>query len=52
MLEASPELWDTTSNLQKDRTKKNAATSTAEHFGVNVTEITRQLHNLRTQLNN
>lgn len=53
MLQASPELWDTTSKFYKDRVKKNSATATmAEHFGVSTAEITRKLHNLRTQMNN
>lgn len=53
MLQAYPELWDTTCKLHKDRTKKNSATiNMAEHFGVSSAEITRKLHNLRTQMNN
>jgi hypothetical protein len=53
MLEGSPELWDTSSPLYRDRTKKNAAVGKfAEHFQVPHVEITRKLHNLRTQMNN
>lgn len=53
MLQASPELWDTTCKFYKDRVKKNSATTNiAEHFGVSAAEITRKLHNLRTQMNN
>jgi hypothetical protein len=54
MLERSPELWNTSSPLfYRDRTKKNAAVGKfAEHFQVPHVEITRKLHNLRTQMNN
>lgn len=51
--ESSPELWDTTSKLYRDRAKKEAAvTKLAEHFSVTSAEINRKLHNLRTQMNN
>jgi hypothetical protein len=53
MLEESPELWDTSSPLYGDRPKKNVAVGKfAEHFQIPHVEITKKLHNLRTQMNN
>lgn len=53
MLESYPELWDNTHKTYRDRIKKQAATmNMATHFSVTFAEITRKLHNLRTQMNN
>ncbi|RZF46836.1 hypothetical protein LSTR_LSTR008068 [Laodelphax striatellus] len=51
-IESIPELWDVNHEHYKDRNKKRRAIATlADEFNAECTEVTRKLHNLRTQLN-
>uniref|UniRef100_A0A146KWA1 MADF domain-containing protein n=1 Tax=Lygus hesperus TaxID=30085 RepID=A0A146KWA1_LYGHE len=51
-VEALPELWDVSSNIYKDRNWRAVSTAAlASEFATDTKEISRKLHNLRTQLN-
>ncbi|XP_028131331.1 uncharacterized protein LOC114327031 [Diabrotica virgifera virgifera] len=53
LYQCKPELWDITSEIYKDKLKKqNAYKELAEDFNTTVEEIQRKIHNLRTQFNN
>lgn len=52
MYHGKPELWDVTSNIYKNRVKKqDAVKEMAEEFNTTVEEIQRKIHNLRNQFN-
>ncbi|XP_031329964.1 uncharacterized protein LOC116160947 [Photinus pyralis] len=52
MYQGKPVLWDVTSNIYKNRVKKqDAYQEMAEEFNTTIEEIQRKIHNLRNQFN-
>ncbi|XP_022197157.2 uncharacterized protein LOC111054426 [Nilaparvata lugens] len=51
-IETHPELWDASSELYKDRYRRTRAIAAlASEFNTDCREVSRKMHNLRTQLN-
>ncbi|RZF33804.1 hypothetical protein LSTR_LSTR013692 [Laodelphax striatellus] len=51
-IETLPELWDASSDLYKDRYRRTRAIAAlASEFNTDCREVSRKMHNLRTQLN-